>query len=126
LQHEYEELGFPGRYFNDRFVQVIDPLLATPDPSRPPRVHLPRIEGAPPSHPWVLYEFDDPDLRSLSAGQRLLLRMGPANERRVKARLTELRRLLASSPADQASIKQAPAQEERRPSQTSPAPKEAP
>jgi DUF3014 family protein len=112
LQHQYEELGFPGRYFNDRFVQVLDQLLATPDVPPPLRVHLPRAAGAQPTRPWVLYEFDDPALRSLSAGQRILLRMGPANERRVKHRLAELRRLLASSPADQESVEPSREREE--------------
>lgn len=100
LQQAYEELGYPGRYFNDRLVQVIDLLLATPVPEAPLQVHLPTI-AAPvqPQRPWVLYEFDDPALQSLSAGQRLLLRMGPVNERRVKARLTEFRRLVAGEAA---------------------------
>lgn len=111
LQRQYEELGFPGHYFNDRFVQVLDQLLATPEPLAPPQVHLPRFQAAAPSRPWVLYEFDDPDLRALSAGQRLLVRMGLANERRVKRRLAELRRLLASSPADQEAIREARHQE---------------
>jgi hypothetical protein len=59
-------------------------------------MHLPTIAGTEqPQRPWVLYEFDDPALQSLSAGQRILLRMGPVNERRVKARLAEFRRLVA-------------------------------
>jgi hypothetical protein len=46
----------------------------------------------------VRYEFVDPALESLSAGQKILLRVGPANERRLKAKLSELRReLLARS-----------------------------
>jgi len=118
LQRQYEELGFPGHYFNDRFVQVVDQLLATPEPSTLLRVHLPHFQGTAPTHPWVLYEFDDPDLRSLSSGQRLLIRMGAANERRVKNRLRELRRLLASSPADLEAIRQARAQEQRAPAST--------
>lgn len=98
LQHAYEELGFPHRYFNDRLVQVIDQLLATPQPKGPLKVHLPTITGpVQPERPWVLYEFDDPELQSLTAGQKILLRMGPVNERRVKAKLAELRRLLTSS-----------------------------
>jgi hypothetical protein len=48
------------------------------------------------ARPWVLYEFDDPALQSLSAGQRTLVRMGPDNERRIKARLVELRRRLVA------------------------------
>jgi len=96
LQQAYEELGYPRRYFNDRLVQVIDQLLATPIPEAPLKMHLPTIAGTEqPRRPWVLYEFDDPALQSLSAGQRLLLRMGPVNERRVKARLAEFRRLVA-------------------------------
>jgi len=96
FQQAYEELGYPGRYFNDRLVQVIDQLLATPTPEGPLKVHLPTIAATvQPQRPWVLYEFDDPALQSLSAGQRVLLRMGPVNERRVKARLAEFRRLVA-------------------------------
>jgi hypothetical protein len=96
LQQKYEELGFPQRYFNDRFIEVLDQLLATPEGAPPLHVHRPVINGVQPTRPWVLYEFDDPALQSLSAGQRILLRMGPVNERRVKTRLAELRRLLAA------------------------------
>ncbi len=97
LQQAYENLGYPGRYFNDRFVQVIDHLLATPDVAGAVKVHLPTINGpVQPQRPWVLYEFDDPAFEALSSGQKILLRMGADNERRVKARLVELRRLLAA------------------------------
>jgi hypothetical protein len=100
FQHAYEELGYPHAYFNDRLVAVIDLLLATPDRSGPLRVHLPSIAGpVQPARPWVLYEFDDPELQTLTAGQKLLLRMGPVNERRVKARLIEFRRLLTAKAA---------------------------
>jgi hypothetical protein len=92
--------SFPKRYFNDRLVAVLDQLLATPVPSEPLKVHLPQINGpVKPERPWVTYEFDDPALQSLSAGQRILLRMGPENERRLKARLGELRRLVTSAGA---------------------------
>lgn len=94
LQHAYEELGFPQGYFNDRFVDVLDLLIATPEATPPVHVHRPVIEGVQPARPWLMYEFDDPTLRSLTAGQRLLLRMGPVDERRVKKRLAELRGLL--------------------------------
>jgi hypothetical protein len=100
FQQAYEKLGYPGRYFNDRFVDVIDVLLAAPEPATAPKVHLPTA-NAPvrPQRPWVLYEFDDPRLESLSAGQKILVRMGAANERRVKAKLAELRGLLTSAAA---------------------------
>ena len=99
LQRAYEELGFPKGYFNDRFVDVLDLLLATPEPAAPPKVHLPTVNGpVQPQRPWVLYEFDDPELEALTAGQKILVRMGVDNERRVKARLAELRGLIAATP----------------------------
>jgi hypothetical protein len=100
FQQAYVELGYPNRYFNDRLVEVIDLLLATPDLELPPQVHLPAINGpVRPERPWVLYEFDDPALASLAAGQKMMLRLGPANQRRLKAKLAEFRRLVASGAA---------------------------
>ncbi len=99
LQEAYEELGYPRGYFNDRLVEVIDQLLATPETDAPLQVRLPAINGpVRPARPWVLYEFADPAMESLSAGQKILLRMGSINERRIKARLGELRRLLTVPP----------------------------
>jgi hypothetical protein len=100
FQQAYQDQGYPNAYFNDRLVEVIDHLLATPEPSGQLAVRMSEIKGpVQPERPWVLYEFADPDLQSLSAGQRLLLRMGPVNERRVKAKLEEIRRLVAAAPA---------------------------
>lgn len=97
LQQAYEDIGYPKRYFNDRLVEVIDQLLATPEVSGPLKVHLPTIKGpVQPERPWVLYEFDDPAVQSLSAGQKILLRMGLVNERRMKAKLAEIRRLVTA------------------------------
>lgn len=92
LQRAYEELGFPDRYFNDRLVAVVDLLLATPEPAYPPRLQLTEVKGPIPSlRPWVRYEFADPALESLSAGQKILVRVGPVNQRRLKAKLVEIR-----------------------------------
>jgi hypothetical protein len=97
FQSAYEELGYPGVYFNDRLVAVIDHLLRAPEPAGPVEVRLPVAKGGEPlEHPWLHYEFADPRLNALSAGQKILIRMGPVNERRVKARLTELRRVVAT------------------------------
>ena len=86
FQQSYERLGYPDAYFNDRLVEVIDHLLETPTPGEPVRLVRPN----------VLYEFADPDLESLSSGQKLLVRMGPANAETVKAALREFRsRLIA-------------------------------
>jgi hypothetical protein len=95
FQQAYEELGYPGRHFNDRVVEVIDLLLATPVPKDPVAVRMPVGAGPiQPERPWLIYEFADPAQQALPAGQQLLLRMGPDNARRVKARLAEVRRLL--------------------------------
>lgn len=100
LQKSYEELGYPGRYFNDRVVEVIDHLLATPEPpASGPLMQLTEVKGSVPStQPWLRYEFADPDLQSLSSGQRILLRVGPAHRAALKAKLAELRKLLARAP----------------------------
>ena len=99
LQRAYEELGYPGSYLNDRLVQVIDLLLATPEIDAPLAVYLPPIEGPMrPQRPWLLYEFVDPNLQSLTSGQKALLRTGSINERRIKTRLAEIRRLVTTMP----------------------------
>ena len=97
FQAAYEELGYPGRYFNDRLVAVLDVLLATPEPAGPVAVQLTQVKGEVPSiRPWVRYEYADPQLEALSSGQKMLLRMGPDNARRLKAVMTELRRRVAT------------------------------
>jgi flagellar basal body-associated protein FliL len=81
FQQAYEDLGYPGRFFNDRLVEVIDHLLAAPEPQGPIDLVQPK----------VFYQFADPKLEDLSAGQKLLIRMGPANERSLKAKLRDFR-----------------------------------
>jgi hypothetical protein len=100
LQQAYQDIGYPNRYFNDRLVEVIDQLLATPEVDQPLKVSLPEIKGPlQPERPWVLYEFDNPALQALSSGQKTLLRMGPVNQRRLKAKLAEIRRLVTAGAA---------------------------
>jgi hypothetical protein len=84
FQSAYTELGYPDAYFNDRLVEVIDHLLETPEPAGP--VALVR--------PHVLYEYANPDLESLSSGQKLMLRMGNEHMVRIKKMLGELRQLI--------------------------------
>ena len=81
FQQSYQNLGYPNGYFNDRLVEVIDNLLATPEPKGP--IELVR--------PNVMYTYADPTLEARPAGQKLLIRMGPDNARAIKAKLTELR-----------------------------------
>lgn len=95
LQSAYAQLGFPKRHFNDRLFEVIDQLLATPDADYPIKLKLLEVKGPVPSlRPWVRYQYADPALESLSAGQKILLRVGPVNQRRLKAKLAEIRRQL--------------------------------
>lgn len=88
FQQSYQDLGYPKGYFNDRLVKVIDLLLATPQPAG--AVELVR--------PNVMYLFADPALESLAAGQKVLIRMGPENAALIKAKLTELRAVIAAAP----------------------------
>jgi hypothetical protein len=95
FQSAYEDIGYPGRHFNDRLVDVIDHLLATPEPAEPLAVQLVEVKGSVPStRPWVRYEFSDPEHEARSAGQKILLRMGRDNQRRLKAKLVEVRGLV--------------------------------
>lgn len=88
FQQAYESLGYPGKYFNDRLVQAIDSLLATPDVQGP--IELVR--------PKVFYQFADPRLEALPAGQKLLIRMGPQNAGIIKAKLQEFRAAITAQP----------------------------
>ena len=97
LQQAYEDLGYPGKYFNDRVVDVIDDLLRTPEPAGPvavKAVEIPGSEGA--VKVGALYLFEDAALEARPLGQKILLRMGKANAARVKAKLGEIRRLIAT------------------------------
>ena len=89
LQQAYDELGYPGHYFNDRVVEVIDHLLATPDVDDP----VPLI------HPSVMYKFADPRIEARSAGQKAMIRIGRDNATTVKSKLREIRALIATQPA---------------------------
>ena len=92
LQQTYEALGFPGKAFHERLVAVIDHLLKTPEPTEPLALKLVQVQGQVVSQqPWLRYEFADGELQSLSAGQKILLRMGQGHTQRIKAQLREVR-----------------------------------
>lgn len=84
FQEAYSELGYKSAYFNDRLITVIDDLLDAPDITGPIKL----------VQPAVFYKYADPKLEALSAGQKLMIRIGPANAARVKAKLRELRQAL--------------------------------
>jgi DUF3014 family protein len=83
FQRAYAELGFPNKQFHHRLIEAIDNLLAAPD------VLKPELE-----QPKVLYLYADPALEARSAGQKIMMRMGPENAAKVKAKLREIRREL--------------------------------
>lgn len=85
FQEAYRELGYPHGYFNDRLIVAIDDMLTAPD------VHEPVAVVRSGAH----YHFVDPQLQALSNGQKLMVRMGPANEAQFKAKLRMIRALLA-------------------------------
>lgn len=91
FQEAYVDLGYPNGYFNDRLVDVIDHLLETPDVDQPVRL----------LRPHVLYEFADPDLQALSAGQKLMIRTGPENTLLLRQFLEEVRDRIVVGEANQ-------------------------
>ena len=80
FQQAWEENGGTGS-FNDRLFEVIDNLLQTPDVPVP--VALTKYEA--------VYLFEDPELEAMTAGQKMLVRMGSANASIIKDKLTELK-----------------------------------
>ena len=77
---------------------VLDHLIKAPEPQGPLQLKLTKVQTElPDPRPWLRYEFADPALEALSSGQKIMVRMGPANEARAKAVLRELRRRVATS-----------------------------
>jgi len=92
LDQAWRELGLANRSLHARTFEVIDLLLATPEPTQPPKLTLTEVKGPIASaRPWTRYEYADPTLQNLSSGQKMLLRVGADNRRVLKAKLQELR-----------------------------------
>lgn len=89
FEQAYRELGSPGAHFNDRLVEVIDHLLAAPPAAQP--VELVRVRA--------YWQFRDPALEAMSAGHKLMVRIGPAQAERVKTKLRAVREAVAGIPA---------------------------
>jgi hypothetical protein len=112
FQQAYENLGYPGKYFNDRLVLAIDSLLATPDVPGP--IYLVR--------PKVFYQFADPKLEALPAGQKLLIRMGPQNASVIKAKLQQFRAVITAQPPQMSQPATSPPAQSNPGAQASPLP----
>lgn len=85
FQQAYRELGYPRGYFNDRLLVAIDDMLAAPN-AQPPIALVKTDDGH-----WA---FADGTWETLSVGQKLMIRVGPDNERALKDKLRTLRALL--------------------------------
>jgi hypothetical protein len=97
LEQSYRELGLGSRPLHARVFEVIDLLLATPEPDQPPKLTLTEVKGPISSlRPWTRYEYEDASFQRLAAGQKLLLRMGPEHRKVLKSKLRELRQELVS------------------------------
>jgi hypothetical protein len=80
VDRAYQDLGYPGRQFDDVLVAAIGHLLATPSP--PARAALERKVST--------YRWADPRLEGLSPAQRQLMRTGPGNVERVQSHLRRM------------------------------------
>lgn len=82
FQQAYEEMGYPGKYFNDRLLVAIDDLLSAPLASKPVRL----------VRPGVFYLYADPALEARSSGQKILMRIGAADAVKIKKKLDEVKK----------------------------------
>lgn len=80
FQEAYEDLGHPNASFTARLNEVIEHLLQTPTP----RGEIALVQ------PSVLYKYADERLEKLSAGQKLMIRMGVNNATVIKGKLREI------------------------------------
>ena len=84
IQAKYAEIGSPDQDFNGVLLEAIDQLLDTPEVPVPVEVYTDS----------VAYKYADDRLESLNEPQKQLLRTGPDNMRRIKAKLRELKVLV--------------------------------
>ena len=84
FQKSYESLGYPKQYFNDRVMLALDDLLMAPE----------IVEQVRLVRPKVYYLFADPEFEKRSAGQKIMMRIGSNNERKIKSKLKAIRQEL--------------------------------
>ncbi|WP_394129251.1 DUF3014 domain-containing protein [Shewanella maritima] len=81
----FDELGYGDSYsFNERLQQAFSMLLNTPIIEDPIEV----------STISVNYQFVDPNLEALPNAQKLLIRMGPDNTRKIQSAIRKMRQQL--------------------------------
>ncbi|MFT5313540.1 MAG: hypothetical protein ACI8Z9_002033 [Paraglaciecola sp.] len=85
IDNIFAEISDPDANFDDKLMQTIDVLLDTPAVPEPIEVYTES----------VMYRYKDSRLESLTAPQKQLLRTGPENMRRIKAKLREIKQALS-------------------------------
>jgi len=80
MEEAYKELGYPEKEFGETLLQAFSVLLNTPVPGGDILLE----------EKVMVYAFEDPGLENLSAAQKHLIRMGPENARKIKAKLREV------------------------------------
>ncbi|NDV90831.1 DUF3014 domain-containing protein [Alteromonas sp. 345S023] len=87
VQAKFAEISdSPNRDFNSVLLEAINQLLDTPEVPVPVEVYTDS----------VAYKYSDARLENLNEPQKQLLRTGPDNMRRIKAKLRELKALIES------------------------------
>ncbi|ABV89195.1 DUF3014 domain-containing protein [Shewanella pealeana] len=84
LGEAFAELGYSDISFDDRMQQAIEVMLDAPIIEQP--IELDGVS--------VNYQFVDPKLEALPNAQKLMIRMGPENSRKVKSALRRLQKHL--------------------------------
>ncbi len=84
LNEAFAELGYSKTSFNERMQQAIEVMLDAPIIEQP--IELDGVS--------VNYQFVDPKLEALPNAQKLMIRMGPENSRKVKSALRKLQKQL--------------------------------
>ena len=84
IEKIFSEIGSPSDSFDEKLEEAIDVLLNTPEVPFPVEVYTDS----------VMYKFSDKQLEALTAPQKQLLRTGPENMRRIKAKLREIKETL--------------------------------
>lgn len=84
IEQIYTDIGYPNGDFKSTLRRAIDEALDAP-------LIQGEIKLVAPS---AMYKFADPELESLSAIQKMMIRMGPQNQNKVQSALKRFKQLL--------------------------------
>ena len=84
LDQAFAELGYPDRSFHQALMGTLDRLLKAPVTESALQV----------TRSSVMYKYVDPELEALPAVHKQLLRIGPANTRRLQHKLSQFKSAL--------------------------------